>query len=211
MRRRNWHKLQGVNSNSSVPIQGRDQPEQFILFCKGCQPDEVVIPVTVLISLLNIKRIQSILSGKPLGKVLVQVVIANDPEQILLTGLLGLLKTGGLENPQLTGQLILIPADIGVKDLVRRLQEAKTVAQDTVIRYEHGVRQVLRWLEVPANAQTLPGTFEDHGVYLITGGLGGLGLLFAKYIIPQTRDARVVLTRLSPLNSEKHVRLYEIT
>ena len=58
------------------------------------------------------ERIQGILRGKPHGKVLVQLVVADQPEQALLAGLSGLLKTAALENPQLIGQVILVPADL---------------------------------------------------------------------------------------------------
>src|SRR5262249_45120464 len=44
------------------------------------------------------ERIQTILHGKPQGKVLVQIVVPNYREQALLAGLSGLLKTAGLEN-----------------------------------------------------------------------------------------------------------------
>ncbi|HZI56809.1 MAG TPA: hypothetical protein VFF39_08540, partial [Verrucomicrobiae bacterium] len=153
-------------------------------------------------ALLCFEKIQSILSGKPLGKVLVQVVIAGDPNEALLTGLAGLLKTAAMENPQLTGQLILVPGDIGVEALAWRLQEEKAT-RDTLIRYEQGVRQVLCWQEVSASMESPSMAFKDYGVYMITGGLGSLGSLFAKEILKQTKEARVVLTGRSALCAEK--------
>src|SRR5262249_42676540 len=94
------------------------------------------------------KRIRSILCSKPVGKVLVQIVIADNSEQALLAGLSGLLKTAALENPLLVGQLILVPAEIRVKELVQRLQHEKRSTRDTFIRYGHGIRYVLHWQEV---------------------------------------------------------------
>src|SRR2546426_6504144 len=52
------------------------------------------------------ERIRTILQGKPQGKVLFQVVIADHQEQVLLAGLSGLLKTGALVKPQVIGHLI---------------------------------------------------------------------------------------------------------
>src|SRR5688572_16575764 len=52
------------------------------------------------------ERIQTVLRGKPQGRVLVQIVVADDEEHALLAGLTGLLKTAALEQPQLTGQLM---------------------------------------------------------------------------------------------------------
>src|SRR5262249_39790642 len=54
---------------------------------------------------------------------------------------------------------------------------------------------------------TPPIAFKDQGVYLITGGLGGLGLLFAREILAQTRQSRVVLTGRSALSEEKQALL----
>jgi polyketide synthase PksN len=149
------------------------------------------------------ERMRIILQGKPQGKVLVQIVIADDQEQVLFAGLSGLLKTAALENPQLVGQLILVPADMKTEGLAKQLQEEKSSGLDSLIKYEPGARQVLRWQEVPADPEKPPVAFQEQGVYLITGGLGSLGVLFAKEILEQTREARVVLAGRSALSAEK--------
>ena len=151
------------------------------------------------------ERIQSILRGKPQGRVLVQIVAADQQEQSLFAGLSGLLKTAALENPQFRGQLILVPAQTTSGELSRRLQDEKSRGLDALVRYRDGVRQVLRWQEVPR--ETAPIAFREQGVYLITGGFGGLGTLFAGEVVKQTRDARVVLTGRSPLSSDKQAIL----
>src|SRR5262249_33102379 len=150
---------------------------------------------------------QSILKSKPQGRVLVQIVIANEAEHVLLAGLSGLLKTAMLENPQVAGQLIQVPATMTSQELLQRLQVEAASCQDTVIPYEGERREVLSWQEIEAEAQKPAKVFQDDGVYLITGGLGGLGLLFAKEILEQTQEARVVLTGRSALTPEKQVRL----
>ncbi|HLP42764.1 MAG TPA: SDR family NAD(P)-dependent oxidoreductase, partial [Fibrobacteria bacterium] len=48
--------------------------------------------------------------------------------------------------------------------------------------------------------------FKDKGVYLITGGAGGLGLLFAEHLA-ERHAARLVLTGRSPLSAGKEARL----
>ena len=150
-----------------------------------------------------LERIQGILQGKPAGQVLVQIVVADYEEQVLFAGLTGLLKTAALENPQLTGQLILVPVDVRAEELARQLQEEKRRGRrDALIKYEQGARQVLRWQDVGAERGKPPNAFHEQGVYLITGGLGGLGVLFAKEILEQTGQGRVVLTGRSPLSAE---------
>ncbi len=147
------------------------------------------------------ERIRTILRSKPAGRVLVQIVIAGRHEQTLLEGLSGLLRTAALENPRLAGQLIIVPAEATVEELVGRLEAEKTRTPEPRVRYEDGVRQVLRWQELSREGEAPP-AFHDDAVYLITGGLGGLGTLFAKEIIEQTGNARVVLTGRSPLRAE---------
>ena len=147
------------------------------------------------------ERIQGILRGKPHGKVLVQLVVADQPEQALLAGLSGLLKTAALENPQLIGQVILVPADLTGEALGRYLGDEQRGGGEALIRYTHGGRQVWRWQEVAADPAPPPIAFQDPGVYLITGGLGALGRVFTQEILARTREARVVLTGRSALTA----------
>ena len=218
------------------------------------------------------EQIRSILQRKPQGKVLVHIVVGGHQEQAVFAGLSGLLKTAAMENPQLIGQLILVPADLTAEELGRRLQQEKAGKLDPLVKYEQDVRQVLRWeeiaaeLEQPARVEHSGGisgffpsrnhsnlshpsppvipseaegsavrpaalsnpsweepsppnqalrdsaarsltAFKDHGVYLITGGLGSLGLLFAKEILAQTREGRVVLAGRSAVTAEKQALL----
>jgi polyketide synthase PksL len=151
--------------------------------------------------------VQTILQGELERKVLIQIVIADDEEQAVLAGLSGLLRTATLENPRLIGQLILMPADMTTENLARHLRDEGSCGLDTLIRYQQGARQVLRWEEVAADLEKPPIAFKDHGVYLITGGLGSLGILFAKEILDQAREARVVLTGRAAASAEKQARM----
>ena len=143
--------------------------------------------------------IQKILQGKPSGNVLLQVVFPDNQEERLFVGLSGLLRTASLENPQIAGQIILSEADIPVEELVKRLQTEKIRQQDDVIKYANGTRSVLRLQEIPPNGESPRIAFKDQGIYLITGGLGGLGVLFAREIIRQTSKARIILAGRSEL------------
>lgn len=79
------------------------------------------------------------------------------------------------------------------------LAEAVTKSTDTVIAY----REESRWAQVFA-ANRLEETVEDapklreKGTYLITGGMGGIGLTLAAYLA-ETVQARLVLTGRSAL------------
>ena len=70
------------------------------------------------------------------------------------------------------------------------------------------MREVLAWEEVSLETAKPPRIgFKHDGVYLITGGLGGLGLVFANEILTRTSAARVVLTGRSELSLEKQRRM----
>ncbi|HEX9981683.1 MAG TPA: SDR family NAD(P)-dependent oxidoreductase [Thermoanaerobaculia bacterium] len=154
----------------------------------------------------SFEQIRTILEAKPQGRVLVQIVVPADGEQAVFAGLSGLLKTAALENPNLTGQLLLAPMQTSTEDLARWLEAEKTTATDAVVRYDGGRRQVLRWEEIPSSPAAAA-AFKDRGVYLITGGLGALGLVFAKEILERTAGSRVVLTGRSPLTPQKQALL----
>jgi acyl transferase domain-containing protein/acyl carrier protein len=158
-------------------------------------------------ALASFERIQTILRSKPRGKVLVQIVIGDDPEQTLLAGMSGLLKTAALENPRFIGQLLLVPAAVDAEHLARHLRDEQTLGFPPLVKYERGARRVVRWQEVPAALDEPAIAFKDRGVYLITGGLGGLGVLFAREILERAPEARVVLSGRSALNAEREALL----
>ncbi len=134
------------------------------------------------------ERIQNILRAKPQGDVLFQLV-ASEP---LMAGLSALLKTAALENPRFAGQVLLVSGNETADSLAAKLAAEARGNFEPVVRYAGDQREVLRWTEVPE--QSAPVAIADSGVYLITGGLGALGILFANEILGRTRNASVVLT-----------------
>src|SRR5207248_2784943 len=80
------------------------------------------------------ERIQTILQAKPQGKVLIQIVVPDHQEQALLAGLSGLLKTAALENPKLSGQLVLVSPDLTAEEVARQLEAEKAAVIDSVVK-----------------------------------------------------------------------------
>lgn len=148
------------------------------------------------------EEVKRILADKPRGRTLLQVVIRQQPGETLLAGLFGLLSTATRENPNLIGQIILTETGLASDALVTQLRREKDSASDTLIKYSQGQRHILRWQEVRAKEPSLL-AFKHNGVYLITGGLGGLGMLFAKEILRHAAGARIVLTGRSTLSIEQ--------
>ena len=158
-------------------------------------------------AILCFEHIKTILRGKPQGNVLLQIVIANKMEGRLFMGLSGLIKTACLENPQLKGQIIINDPETTTDELVVRLQADKNNPQDRIIRYAGSTRDVLRLHEIQSIQDKPVMNFKDQGVYLITGGLGGLGTLFTKEIQQQTPTARIILIGRSELTERKKALL----
>jgi len=158
-------------------------------------------------------QLRRLIASKPGEAALVQVVVFAPGEGSLFAGLSGLLKTAQLENPSLVGQLLLLEGGEPAAEVAAIVTEhAKTPAYDR-IRCVQGRRMIPVWEEL-AEAEKGPGfaalPWRERGVYLITGGAGGLGLLFAEEIARQTSGAAVVLTGRSALSRERQAKLDEL-
>ncbi|QUF67160.1 non-ribosomal peptide synthetase [Bacillus atrophaeus] len=152
--------------------------------------------------------IQGKIRTKPEGKVMIQVIVCGKGEQQLFAGLSGLLKTAELEHGKLIGQLIEIPSTEELHDLHEKLKNDSLRPEDKQIRYEAGTRYVKGWREMtPSPVDELSMPWKDDGVYLITGGAGSLGLLFAKEIAQRTDRATLILTGRSVLEESKEREL----
>ncbi|WP_157906712.1 SDR family NAD(P)-dependent oxidoreductase [Sorangium cellulosum] len=142
---------------------------------------------------------------------LVQLVVATggDRREACFAGLSGLLKTASRENPRLATQTLEL-GDAGAVDVLPRalLEDARDVDEPELL-YRDGRRWVRR-LERAArldDPRTIQAPWRDGGVYLITGGLGGLGYLFATAIAESTRGSTLVLVHRSAPSGEQRARL----
>ncbi|SOD63843.1 Acyl transferase domain-containing protein [Streptomyces zhaozhouensis] len=141
-------------------------------------------------------------AGDEPGGTLLQVVVPAGADDGALLGLAALLKSAGQENPRLRGQVIGLadPADPAAV-LARLLADGE--GADAAVRYAaDGRRLAQSAAPLPAaDGAGTPAPWRDSGVYLITGGMGGLGQVFARDITEHARDAVVVLTGRSPLSA----------
>lgn len=158
------------------------------------------------LALACFESIQRIFRSKPRGQVLLQIVIGEVEDATVFAGLAGLLETAAQENPGITGQIIFTRSDITTNELAQRVQAECRQALERLVSYADETRRVRRWKPIETRAAS-PGLFKEGGVYLITGGLGGLGVLFTREIQRQTARARVILTGRSPLTAEKQALL----
>ncbi|WP_279609511.1 SDR family NAD(P)-dependent oxidoreductase, partial [Burkholderia gladioli] len=144
-------------------------------------------------------RLQALAAEKPASDVLVQVVVPLAGELAVLAGLSGLLKTARLEYPRLRTQLLCLPAEMnGVVMGDRLREEGEQAAPAALLRYRDGVREVRvarELVQTPARP-----IWREDGVYLITGGAGAIGLVFAGEILARAPRARVILSSRSALD-----------
>ncbi|MEJ2418575.1 MAG: SDR family NAD(P)-dependent oxidoreductase, partial [Exilibacterium sp.] len=172
--------------------------------------------------LLELLQTQLKPNGKsgPGSAALIQVLVPATGEERLLAALAGLLKTASLENPRLSGQLIEIEATAesagGVDPVADLLLENSLSPGDRHIRYRDGKRLLPAWREISAVTPAPAGPqaegsplspWKHGGVYLITGGAGGLGLIIAAEIARRADGVRLVLSGRSPLDQRRREQL----
>ena len=113
--------------------------------------------------------------------------------------LLGLIKAMPQELPGLNCRHVDLPVEELELNVARVLHEINVAEADTEVAYRHGRRLVPRLEKVSLQheeTQALP--FKPGGVYLISGGLGGIGVELSRYLL-DTYGARLLLVGRTPL------------
>ncbi|MEE8056697.1 MAG: SDR family NAD(P)-dependent oxidoreductase [Pseudomonadales bacterium] len=151
--------------------------------------------------------LQTIIKGKPTDTILIQVLVPNQGHAQVYAALSGLLKTAQLENPKIVAQVIAVEADASADTVYQRLEENSHATQAQQIRYEQNIRLVAGFEEcIPAKEST-ESPWKARGVYLITGGAGGLGLIFSQAIAEQAKTPTLILTGRSALDKSREAKL----
>jgi len=118
----------------------------------------------------------------------------------------GFARTLRLEHPAFGCTTLALDDALNRADWIDILARELAAILNADLRYDHQHRRYRRRLaELPApSAGTLP--LRQNGVYLITGGLGGLGAIFARHLAEQ-KQARLVLAGRSPADAETQSQL----
>ncbi|MDT8977374.1 SDR family NAD(P)-dependent oxidoreductase [Paenibacillus sp. chi10] len=127
----------------------------------------------------------------------------------------GFAKTICQENPQFAVKTIGMDASSdslrtseSLAELLKR-EMAVDIVGTAEIRYENGLRQVKRYVDVTLDTEVNRLPFHAGGVYLITGGTGGLGSIFAKYLAQEVQ-AKLILVGRSEINDHGRHLLQEL-
>ncbi|QMU78257.1 SDR family NAD(P)-dependent oxidoreductase [Streptacidiphilus sp. PB12-B1b] len=150
------------------------------------------------------------LLGEPAQHPVRVQLVAQSAEPSLWTGLAAILKSAGLENPRLLGQMVLVDPQDAAERAASRVMADRAVLADFGVRYIGGLREVLKWREQDVDRRSVVTPWKDGGVYLITGGAGGLGTVFAHDIAGRVRGARIVIAGRSPRDAHKDALLEQL-
>ena len=103
------------------------------------------------------------------------------------------------EQPRLRAQVLLVERTAGAAQV---LQAAAQAAQHDapLVRWQDGALWRREFEECSLGASAAP--WRDGGIYLISGGGGGLARIFARDIAAKTRDATVILVGRSALSEQ---------
>ena len=121
----------------------------------------------------------------------------------------GFAKTLNMETPRLFFKTLQLPSETSsLKDI---LMTELTIEDGEEISYTYTDRFIKRLQEEAIEKTTVnkPMPFRNEGVYLITGGMGGLGLIIAKYLA-RTLKAKLVLIGRSTIDEPKRAVITEL-
>jgi acyl transferase domain-containing protein/acyl carrier protein len=157
---------------------------------------------------------QALMEHKPKEKIRLLYTYAAEPNatEPLQAAVSGFARSLSLENPKFSYKTLEVGVHTSTNPTdLTELALCEWQADDEVqVRYESGQRLAKRLTEASPDkeaAGTLP--LKNGGVYLLTGGAGGLGLLFAKHLASQVQ-ATIVLTGRSELNDAKQQQVQEL-
>lgn len=154
--------------------------------------------------------LQSVLKQTKTERSLLQFVIGADSSSFL-EGLKGMLLSAAYENPLLQVQVIehrqVFAVHNDFQTFITRLVSEYLYGQSLHVRYQDKQRQVGRWQGLETGKLTNLVPWKHGGRYLIVGGAGGLGLIFAREIAHHAKDGHLIICGRRPLNDELSAQL----
>ncbi|WP_237708014.1 SDR family NAD(P)-dependent oxidoreductase [Bacillus spizizenii] len=154
--------------------------------------------------------IQGILKAKPTHVVPVQILLFNQSDNPFGKALSGMLQTAHLENPYIIGQCIMLDGDMESDHVLTILHDNRQVMATPQVAYRGSQkRHALRWKEVPPSEKKESLLWKEGGVYLITGGNGGLAKIIIQEIALHIQRGVVILVGRSQPTKEMQQWLNE--
>ncbi|WP_161975702.1 non-ribosomal peptide synthase/polyketide synthase [Tengunoibacter tsumagoiensis] len=165
------------------------------------EEEQKVLTASLLYLIQAVQQVND--SSQPVELYLVssdaQAVNANDPIALEKLALSGLIKTIEQELVWMRCRHIDLPVTDPLADSALLLQEIHTVQGDATVAYRDGIRLIqqlskIQWTQEPVQQSPI----VQGGFYLISGGLGGVGIEVARLLLKQYQ-VRLLLVGRRPL------------
>ncbi|MFJ2132669.1 SDR family NAD(P)-dependent oxidoreductase [Streptomyces sp. NPDC087845] len=137
----------------------------------------------------------------------VQVVTPAGGAEAVGLALTGLLRTASLEHP-VAGQVLGLEGEHGADEIAAIVVMNARHAEDELVLHRGAERQVRTWEPKTSDGTRTP--WRAGGVYLITGGAGGIGALVARRIARDAVGPTLVLVGRSPQDARVDRLLAEL-
>lgn len=138
------------------------------------------------------------------------LAVHDEPGQPGIGALKGLVRVLAYEHPELRTTLVDLDAAWDPAAVLNdELTAAVTDSIDDVVAWRGGRRYVERLFRATLGERTRERVVRPGASYIITGGLGGLGLVFARWLV-DTGASRVVLNGRSQPTAEQRTFLAEL-
>ena len=190
----------------------KQQPEEKIVALASLEDaqKETELPKTIIYQhRVGKDKTQSFYPLFDLTKMLIEKKPKDDIDiycinahELFASALAGFARTAQLEHPKLHYHILTMPVE----------ENILLVLPDPAleIRYDKADKRWIRsYVEAPLSKELKDVPLKKQGVYLITGGAGGLGLLFARYLA-EHYQAKLILTGRSALKETQESALVEL-
>lgn len=143
---------------------------------------------------------------------MIQVFVPNDLSGQLYGAISGILRTAHIENPSVFGKVIHVDRTISSSEMLQISEIEKNIPDQDFVIYQ-GNRRYVEVLEQVVQKEVLEKSdypWRNQGVYLITGGAGGIGRIFAEEIAKKTNHSVIILTGKSEKTDSIHAFLSKL-
>ncbi len=155
------------------------------------------------------RQVKKMVSGSYRRKKNLQVVIPKDENGMLYGGLDGLFQSARKENPQFRGKIIEVDRELPSDEISNILALESTDMEPCHVIYQEGNRYLETYQTIKLDAKPVK-PWKKGGVYLISGGAGGLGQLFAREIANNSKRSVIILLGRSQMKPETGALIKEL-
>lgn len=150
-------------------------------------------------ALALLEWLQRLLDGHAGGYL--QLFVGQGQDDLRLTALDAMLKTAMIENSALKARLVALDLKMGNDAMVKVIVEQSRYHSNELVRvFANGSLYSRQWRELAPAQQNEQTPLRDGGIYAITGGAGGLGLIFAEHIVSSCRNPVLYLAGRSTVS-----------